>query len=174
MRSLIIAVAMMFVVAVPAHAAPPPVEVVHSEQVQVGPYAVRASFSEWPVRAERSLDFTFLPDGDITGHQGTLKLVGPDHPGAAERLARHPRARDQWGLDIRALPAEGVWNLEFTLDGPKGEGRGVLAVPVGPRPGPPSWLSWGVGLGPVIVGGIVLLIVWVRGRRSRRDAWTWS
>src|ERR1043165_188040 len=175
MRAVVLAVAFVFLAAAPAYAAPPPVEVVHSESVQVGPYDMRASFSEWPVRAGRSLDFTFVPDGDITGHQGTVRLVGPGTTGQRERLARHPRARTEWGLDIRALPEEGVWNLEFTVDGPKGPGAGVLAVPVGPRPGPAASLSWTIGLGPVIVGAVVGLVVWIRGRgRRRADAWTWS
>nr|WP_042180719.1 hypothetical protein [Kibdelosporangium sp. MJ126-NF4]CEL14540.1 hypothetical protein [Kibdelosporangium sp. MJ126-NF4]CTQ88905.1 hypothetical protein [Kibdelosporangium sp. MJ126-NF4] len=175
MRALILAVALLFVVAAPAYAAPPPVEVVHAENVQVGPYDVRASFSEWPLRAERSLDFTFVPDGDISGHQGMLRMVGPHTPGEQERLARHPRARTEWGLDIRALPEEGVWKLEFTVDGPKGPGSGVLAVPVGPRPGPPAVLSWTLGLGPVILGAVAGLVVWVRGRgRRRADSWTWA
>nr|WP_225953419.1 hypothetical protein [Kibdelosporangium phytohabitans] len=165
----------MFLVAAPAYAAPPPVEVVHSESVRVGPYDMRASFSEWPVRAERSLDFTFVPDGDIAGHQGTVRMVGPGVTGPKERLARHPRARTEWGLDIRALPREGLWSLEFTVDGPKGPGTGVLAVPVGPRPGPSATLSWTIGLGPVIVGAFAGLVVWIRGRSRRRaDAWTWT
>lgn len=174
MRALIVAVAMLFVISTPAYAAPPPVEVVHSEQVQVGPYAVRASFSEWPIRAERSLDFMFAPDDGIAGHSGTLRMTGPGHTGQVERLARHPRARDQWGLDIRALPAEGLWQLEFTIDGPQGQGRGTLAVPVGPRPGPPAWLSWTIGLGPVIIAALVLAVVRARGGRRRADAWTWT
>ncbi|CAM3890080.1 hypothetical protein KIPE111705_29925 [Kibdelosporangium persicum] len=175
MRAFTLALAVMVLTAAPAYAAPPPVEVVHSENVQVGPYDLRASFSEWPIRAERSLDFTFVPDGGITGHQGTLRLVGPATTGRPERLARHPRARTEWGLDVRALPEEGTWQLEFTVDGPKGPGSGVLAVPVGPRPGPPATLSWTLGLGPMIVGGLVLVIVWIRGRgRRRADTWTWS
>jgi hypothetical protein len=174
MRAFILALTLMFLAAAPAYAAPPPVEIVHTENVQVGPYEVRASFSEWPLRAERSLDFTFLPDGDITGHQGTLRLIGPTKPGRVERLARHPRSRSEWGLDIRALPEEGPWKLEFTVDGPKGPGNGVLAVPVGPRPGPPAALSWTIGLGPLIIAGIAGLITWIRGRSRRRaDTWTW-
>lgn len=128
MRAVLIAVLVMFFAAAPAHAAPPPVDLVHSENVQVGPYDVRASFS----------------------------------------------ARDQWGLDIRALPAEGVWRLEFAIDGPKGEGRGALAVPVGPRPDPPAAVSWTVGLGPLIIGAIVAAIAWARRRGTRTNAWTWS
>jgi hypothetical protein len=175
MRALLIAVVVLFFAAAPAHAAPPPVDLVHSENIQVGPYDLRASFSEWPIRADRSLDFTFVPDGDISGHKGHLTLVGPNIKGEQERLARHPRARDQWGLDIRALPAEGVWRLEFAIDGPKGEGRGVLAVPVGPRPGPPAFVSWTVGLGPLIIGLIAAVVVWARRRSvTRPNAWTWT
>ncbi|MBB5957965.1 hypothetical protein FHS29_004573 [Saccharothrix tamanrassetensis] len=174
MRALVLAVLIALLVATPAEAVPP-VEVVHTENVRVGPYAMEVSFSDWPIRAERSLDFVFRPADGIAAHDGRLRIVSPDGTGREARLARHPRARDMWGLDIRALPDEGRWRLEFAVSGPRGEGRGGLDVAVGPRPGPPALLSWTVGLGPALLGGLAVLVLWWRGRRtSRVDVWTWD
>ena len=33
-----------------------PVNIVHTERVQVGPYGVTIGFSTWPIRAMRSMD----------------------------------------------------------------------------------------------------------------------
>jgi hypothetical protein len=43
----------------------------HRETVQVGPYRLEVGFSQYPVRAERSLDITFTPVGGIQGLSGT-------------------------------------------------------------------------------------------------------
>ena len=56
-------------VATPALAYPP-VDIVHTEQVTAGPYHLTVGFSTWPIRAMRSLDFTFMPDGGIAGKSG--------------------------------------------------------------------------------------------------------
>lgn len=174
--------------AAPAAQAQPPVGVVHTETTTVGPYLMRVSFSEWPLSAQRSLDFLFTPAGGIDDLHGTLRLMGPsgtefrpniqsDGP-QGRALVRHPRARDSWGLDIVALPEEGMWRFEFAVAGPRGPGTGMLPVPVGPRPGPPAALGWAVGLLPLVavlpLGGVL----WARGRRNdtRTDPamWTWS
>ncbi|WP_220446627.1 hypothetical protein [Nonomuraea deserti] len=54
-----------------------PVEVVHTERVQAGPYHLIVGFSTWPLRAMQSLDFTLVPDGGLTGKSGTLSMTGP-------------------------------------------------------------------------------------------------
>ncbi|TWD83963.1 hypothetical protein FB561_5134 [Kribbella amoyensis] len=170
--------------AVPAAAAPAPVPVVHSEITKVGPYEVRTSFSEWPLRADRSLDFLFAPANGIQGMKGRIRPVSPAgkvfRPQSQSKadgtdLARHPRALDDWGFDVVALPTPGTWRFEFTLDGPDGRGTGVLELLVGSRPGPPAALAWSLGLLPlaavVPIGGYL----WFRTRQARRrDVWTWS
>lgn len=157
-----------------AAAAPPPVDVVHSEVTQVGPYQVRTSFSEWPLRADRSLDFLFDPDVEIKELKGRIKPVSPtgevflpqsQSTREGTVFARHPRALDNWGFDIIALPATGTWRFEFELDGPRGPGRGVLEIPVGSRPGPPLALAWGIGLLPLAALIPMGISLWWRTRR---------
>ncbi|MGH3585133.1 MAG: hypothetical protein ACRDQ0_02320 [Pseudonocardia sp.] len=138
-----------------------PVDVVHSERVQVGPYAMTVGFSTWPLRAMQSLDFTFLPDGGIAGRSGTVSLVGPRGT-ETEPLARHPRKRDVWGLDVTALDDEGTWTLRWTIDGAEGSGTGELTgVTVLGQPGPPLPLSWAISILPLL-GLAALLTVAVR------------
>jgi hypothetical protein len=146
-----------------------PVNVVHTENVQVGPYSMTVGFSTWPVKALQSLDFTFVPDGGIEGKSGTLSTTPegttPESTNArAQPLARHPRKLDVWGLDIRALPAPGEWTFRFAVDGPDGPGTGELKLPVQEQPGPPMGLSWAISTVPLF--GLIALIV-VAWRRTR-------
>jgi hypothetical protein len=143
-----------------------PVNVVHTENVQVGPYSMTVGFSTWPVKALQSLDFTFVPEGGIEGKSGTLSTTpeGRDTPGRAQPLARHPRKLDVWGLDIRALPTPGEWTFRFALAGPDGPGTGELKLPVQGQPGPPMGLSWAISTVPLF--GLIALIV-VAWRRTR-------
>ncbi|MGH3916108.1 MAG: hypothetical protein ACRDTC_22275, partial [Pseudonocardiaceae bacterium] len=138
---LVLVLVVAGLLAAPAAQAQPPVTVVHTETTDVGPYQMRVSFSEWPLSAERSLDFLFTPAGGIADLNGTLQMTGPSgaefQPNVqsagpqGRALVRHPRARDSWGLDIVALPEEGTWRFEFVLAGPRGPGTGTLLVPVG-------------------------------------------
>ncbi len=144
-----------------AHAAEP-----HHETLQAGPYVVLVGFSEWPIQAERSIDITFEPEGGIaeksasiriTDAAGELYEVGP--------LGRHPRQRELWGLDLIALPTQGDWTIELTVDGPLGSGTGTLAgIPVGARPGPPPLPIWLLAALPLVF----LFWLGVRGWRSVR------
>ncbi|WP_198539923.1 hypothetical protein [Streptomyces sp. CT34] len=79
-----------------------PVEIVHTEQVQAGPHHLTVGFSTWPLRALKSLDFTFVPDGGTAGTSGTPTRSGPGLK-VTTPLVRHPRRRDVWGLDVKAL-----------------------------------------------------------------------
>ena len=142
----------------PAMAQPyEPVKVVHSEQVQAGPYRLTAGFSTWPVKAMQSLDFTFVPEGGIGGKSGTLTLIAPDGGRQQDNLVRHPRNRKVWGLDIQALPQQGRWTLRFALNGPSGSGTGDVAITVLEQPGPPMGISWAISSLPLL--GLVTLIV---------------
>jgi hypothetical protein len=143
-------------VSVAAHASDP-----HHETIQAGPYEVVVGFSEWPMRAERSLDITFEPTGGIAGKSATIRIIDPEgdvYDGGA--LGRHPRQRELWGLDLIALPASGDWTMELMVSGPQGSGKGVLAaIPVGERPGPPPAPMWLIAALPLFF----LLWLGVRG-----------
>lgn len=152
----------------PAVGAYEPVNVVHSERIQVGPYGLIIGFSTWPVRAEQSLDYTFVPDGGIADKTGTLSItpVGRDTERRPGPLVRHPRKLDVWGLDIRALRQSGDHVMRFRLDGPAGPGEGDLTLPVLEQPGPPMALSWGISTIPLLVLVGFLIVVWRRTRRA--------
>ncbi|WP_410562048.1 hypothetical protein [Amycolatopsis sp. cmx-4-61] len=169
MRKTLLALAavagLLFGTAAPANAYEP-VNIVHTERVQAGPYGLTIGFSTWPLKAMQSLDFTFIPDGGIGDKTGTLAMFGPD--GAQRRaqpLVRHPRKREVWGLDVRSMPRAGDWTFRFTVNGPAGSGTGELrALPVLPQPGPPMAVSWAISTLPLI--GLVVLVV-VAWRRTR-------
>lgn len=160
----------VFAGAVPA-VAYAPVDIVHTEHVQAGPYTVTVGFSTWPIRAMRSLDFTFVPDGGIAGKSGTLLMDGPgvkpdEH---STPLVRHPRKLDSWGLDVKAFDTPGTYSFGFVINGPAGRGQGTLhGVTVLTQPGPPLTLSWIVGSLPFVALVAFLVIVWRRVRPGRQ------
>jgi hypothetical protein len=151
--------------AVRAHASDP-----HHETIQAGPYRVVVGFSEWPILAERSIDITFEPDGGIAGKTAEIRITDP----AGELfevgpLARHPRQRELWGLDLIALEPPGNWTIELTIDGPLGSGAGTLnGIEVGERPGPPPTPLWLLASMPL------LFLIWLgaRGWRAVRPGRT--
>jgi hypothetical protein len=156
--------------AVPAMAYPP-VNIVHTERVKAGPYMVTVGFSTWPIRAMKSLDFTFMPDGGIAGKKGRLLLDGPGIKSDRHvlPLMRHPRKRDSWGLDVQALDAPGSYSFGFQIVGPQGQGQGVLTgVPVINQPGPPLPLSWTIGSVPLLGLIVFLAIAWRRTQPNRQ------
>jgi hypothetical protein len=162
-----------------------PVVIVHTEQVTAGPYQVTVGFSTWPIRAMRSLDFTFMPTGGIADKKGRLAITSAAAParsgsgsGADNRsrdgrpgqpLVRHPRQLTTWGLDIQALNNPGIYDFAFAIDGPQGHGEGTLSgIAVLDQPGPPLALSWTIATLPAV--GLIALIViaWLRVRPGRR------
>jgi hypothetical protein len=166
----LVTVGLCLAVAAPAMAYPP-VNVVHTERVQAGPYGVTVGFSVWPVRAMQSLDFTFTPDGGIAGKSGTLTQDGPGvKPDArVTPLVRHPRKLDAWGLDVKALSTAGTYNFGFAIDGPQGHGQGTLGgVQVLNQPGPPLTLSWSVGSLPFLGLVVFLAVAWRRTQPGRQ------
>ena len=145
----------------------PPVETVHTETVQAGPYTVTVGFSRWPLRAMQSLDFSFAPADGIAGKSGTLAQISPEgREYRPQPLARHPRAREVWGLDIYSLESEGRWTFRFTVDGPAGPGVGETSFEVLEQPGPPMGLSWAISTVPLIALVVFLVVVWRRNRTS--------
>ena len=171
MRKTLLALAavagLLFATAAPANAYEP-VNIVHTEHVQAGPYSLTVGFSTWPLKAMQSLDFTFIPEGGIEDKSGTLAMISPEGQLTRKQpLVRHPRKRDVWGLDVRSLPRPGDWTLRFTVNGPAGSGTGDLRpLPVQPQPGPPMGLSWAISTLPLI-GLVVLVVVAWRRTRSR-------
>lgn len=178
-RALVVAVLLTLVGAVPATAAPDPVDVVHSETVALGASTLTVSFDHWPIQSSRSMDFLFEPAGGIGDRSGLLRVIAPsgevgiraiglERRGDDIVLPRHPRDRDRWGLDVVALPEEGMWRFEFIVDGPDGRRTGVLPLEVGPAPGPPLALSWTLAMGPWVVGAALLVTFgWLRRTRRR-------
>nr|WP_042181215.1 hypothetical protein [Kibdelosporangium sp. MJ126-NF4]CEL14890.1 hypothetical protein [Kibdelosporangium sp. MJ126-NF4]CTQ96479.1 hypothetical protein [Kibdelosporangium sp. MJ126-NF4] len=161
---LLAAIALLVGFAAPASAYEP-VNIVHTEKVKAGPYSVTVGFSTWPLKAMQSLDFTFAPDDGIVGKEGSVIMsLGQDKMG--EPLARHPRKREVWGLDVRSLPEPGDWTVRFDIAGPAGTGTGELRnLKVMEQPGPPMGLSWAISTIPLF--GLIALIV-VAWRRTRR------
>ncbi|WP_305787907.1 hypothetical protein [Symbioplanes lichenis] len=142
-----------------------PVNVVHTERVQAGPYEVTVGFSAWPLRAMQSMDVTFIPDGGIAGKSGRLLMTGPglDDDLADGVLARHPRKLDVWGLDVVALDEPGSYTFGFRVDGPQGTGEGrTQPVQVLTQPGPPLGLSWAVCVIPLVALVAFLVVAWRR------------
>jgi hypothetical protein len=166
----LVATALSLVGAAPAMAYTP-VNIVHTERVQAGPYGVTIGFSNWPIRAMQSLDFAFMPDGGIAGKSGNLLMSGPGIKSADQTtpLVRHPRKYDSWGLDTKAFNVPGTYSYGFAIDGPLGHGQGTLqGVTILNQPGPPLALSWTIGTLPLI--GLVVLIgvAWRRTEAGRQ------
>jgi hypothetical protein len=88
--------------------------------------------------------------------------IAPDGRSGSARLARHPRNRSIWGLDVHSAGTDGTWKLRFEVDGPQGVGTGELAIDVLKQPGPPLALSWAVGLLPLALAVVFYVVVWVR------------
>ncbi len=175
LRRIVLAVAALAAVSLltagPA-AAYAPVDIVHTERVQAGPYTVTVGFSTWPIRAMRSLDFVFMPDGGIAGKSGELTVKGPGvfRGERTNPLVRHPRKLDSWGLDVKAYDDPGDYSFGFAIDGPQGHGEGTLAgVRVLDQPGPPLLLSWTVGLLPLAGLIVFVAVVWRRTRPGRAE-----
>ncbi|SDJ05477.1 hypothetical protein [Nonomuraea jiangxiensis] len=184
-RALLIpaAVVTLLTLAGPAAAAPLPGEIVHTETVSMSDGTpITVGFTEWPIRALQSLDFTFQPAGGIGGRTGLVTTVSPsgDRRGLkgivlqrrddAIVLPRHPRAAQVWGLDVVSLPEEGTWRFEFAVENAGGTSTGVLPIQAIEQPGPPLGLSWTVALAPWAPVVALVAVGWIRTRAIRRGA----
>jgi hypothetical protein len=181
--------ALLFIGTIPAAAAPA-LDIVHTETVRLEgdvTTTMTVSFTRWPIRARQSLDFTFEPNGGIEGKTGLVRTVSPsgdpqglkgiilERRGDAIVLPRHPEVQEVWGLDVVALPEEGNWRFEFTLEGPEGTSTGTLPIRAIEPPGPPIELSWIVGMAPWVPVGLLLVYGWIRTtpvRRSVKPSWS--
>jgi hypothetical protein len=114
----------------------------HRESLKVGPYKLEVGFSQYPVRAERSLDITFTPVGGIQGLSGTTKFKLVNSKFSIDQdLVRFTKDRSIWGYDLISIPKKGTWNLEFKINGKQGQGVGNLKLEVLERPAGPSVAS---------------------------------
>ncbi|MEO3794386.1 hypothetical protein ABGB14_29590 [Nonomuraea sp. B10E15] len=186
MRRVLVALAAALAVmtaAGPAAAAPLPGEIVHTETVTMSDGApITVGFTEWPVRALQSLDFTFEPAGGIGGRTGLVTTVSPSgdrkglkgivlqRRGDAIVLPRHPRAEQVWGLDVVSLPEEGTWRFEFAVERAGATSTGVLPVQAIDQPGPPLGVSWTIALLPWAPVLVLVAAGWARTRAIRRSA----
>ncbi|MEV0827238.1 hypothetical protein [Nonomuraea rubra] len=186
MRRVLTALAAVLAVltaAGPAAAAPLQGEIVHTETVSMSDGSpITVGFTEWPVRALQSLDFTFEPAGGIDGRTGLVTTVSPSgdrkglkgivlqRRGDAIVLPRHPRAERVWGLDVVSLPEEGTWRFEFAVERAGATSTGVLPVQAIEQPGPPLGLSWTIALLPWVPVAVLVAGGWARTRSIRRAA----
>jgi hypothetical protein len=144
-----------------------PLQIQHLETLRVGPYTLHVGFSEFPMRAERSADITFNPDGGIAGKSGSFKMFAPNGELSHEDtfLPRFPRNRTVWGFDSLALPEQGTWMLEITVKGSDGTHTARLPIEVGARPaGPPSALIMALAILPILALVFLAARSWWRVR----------
>ncbi len=144
----------------------------HLEKLRVGPYTLHVGFSEFPVRAERSVDITLRPKGGIMGKTGSSKLITPKGEVVEENpfLPRFPRNRTVWGFDSVALPYPGKWLLEITVKGSAGTHTAPLLINVGERPaGPPSNLILALATLPILAVLVLAIRSWWRVRPLRHQ-----
>lgn len=177
MRRFILLLSLLLIVPFTATPASGHEAIPYQERIMVGPYPVDVWVSDWPIAAERSVDFTFSPEGGIADKTAEIRFV---MPGGEEYFAmpmpRHPRNRSVWGLDLIALPEPGSWLIELTIDGPAGSGSGSFGpMELLEQPGPPPVLSWLLGVVPPLAFlGWLLTVAWRRFPVSaRRLAWSW-
>ena len=126
----------------------PAVTVRHTAQLRVGAQVVQVSFSDFPVRAKRSLDFIFAPaSGSIDALSGWYRFTAPDGRSDRSRpLPHYPRDRRFWGLDSHAFRSPGRWTFVLTI----GADTATLPIDVGPAPaGPPAPLISALSLLPL-------------------------
>ena len=139
----------------------------HTQQLEVGDLKLTVAFTEWPLRAERSLDLTFRPEGGIAGKTVLARFVKPDGTqwGDAEPLPRFPRDRTMWGYDSAALPLEGQWKLELSANNQKT----VLPLTVLERPaGPPGNLITALAMIPILAVFVLAIRAWLRVKPLRQ------
>jgi hypothetical protein len=156
----------------------------HQEIVQAGPYRVVVGFSEWPMRAERSLHIMYTLDGGLPGLKGVRKFIPAgglsedqkDRYPFDARLLRFTRDPSIWGDDDISFESSGTRTLEIGIDGPKGKGVGRLEnLMIGERPaGPPAALIYALSLVPVLALLVIATRAWrqvLPGSRHETHAW---
>ena len=139
----------------------------HTEQLEVGGLRITVGFTEWPLQAERSLDMTFSPTGGIAGKTVLGRFIKPDGTPwfEARPLPRFPRDRTMWGFDSQALPLEGNWKLELSVN----DQKATLPLTVLERPaGPPGNLIIALALIPILAVFVLAIRAWLRVKPLRQ------
>lgn len=139
----------------------------HTERLEIGGLKLTVGFTEWPLQAERSLDMTFSLTGGIAGRTVLGRFIKPDGTpwGDAQPLPRFPRDRTMWGFDSQALPVEGNWKLELSINNQKA----TLPLTVLERPaGPPSNLITALALIPILAVFVLATRAWLRVKPLRQ------
>jgi hypothetical protein len=161
---------LLFWTSLNAHAAP----MVHTVKVPVGKHMLVVNFSEYPPKAERSLDITLMLEGGIQNQRGQFSLRQPDGElyWDNQMLPRFPRDRRVWGLDSIALPTQGNWKLEVVVNN---VGSAVLEIQVGQRPdGLPNSLIYALSSLPLLALLVLGLRAWGQVRPTRHaEAGRW-
>jgi hypothetical protein len=153
--------------------------VVFSKRLPIGNQVLVVGFSEYPPRAERSIDLTFWLEPGKSGAMGSsdrlqLNLIRPDgQPFYSGLLPRYPRDRNIWGLDSIALPTQGTWKLSAVIiprvtstSYPKTQ---TWTFPVLERPaGPPNNLIYALSSLPLVAMFVLGLRAWLRVRPLRQ------
>lgn len=148
------------------------VEVKHSENLMVGTTKVMVGYSEFPLQAERSFDFTFAMQNGIAGQQGKIEFVQPNgETYFSTKLPRYTRDRTIWGFDNIAIPTQGTWRMELEING----ARATLPLEVGARPaGPPNNLITFLAILPMLALLLLAIRAWSQVRPMRHiESRTW-
>ena len=149
-------------------------KMVHTETVKIGAQTLSVNFTEFPPRAERSLDLTVSAEGGIAEKTGKVAFIQPNGETyfESDRLPRFPRDRTVWGFDSIAFPQQGTWQLEITING---QGKARLPIKVLERPaGPPSIPIYALAVIPMLALFVLGARAWWRVRPQRQaEARSW-
>lgn len=128
--------------------------IVHEEPAQVGPYRVTVGFSEWPTRAEKSVQYVVHPQGGLAGKQAFLAVVPADGHARGNldwtELMTYPGLDDAWVHQTLGVSNPGMWKIEIKMVTAQGTFAGsTKPFLVDKPPGIPMWFGWVVGLIPL-------------------------
>ncbi len=145
-------------------------QAMHNQIIQVGSRKVTVHFTDYPVRAERSLHITFQPEGGIEGLKATGQFIGSSN---AFPLSRFPSNRKVWGFDNIAFNSPGKRVFELNI---QGVGKGRIEFIVGERPtGPNSSIIYALGVLPVLAVFLLAIRSWLRVQPAKqRETYHWQ
>jgi hypothetical protein len=138
--------------------------------IKVGTRNVTVRFSDYPVRAERSLNITFSPEGGIAGLTATGKFEDRTREFPLERF---PSNRKVWGFDDISFKEPGKRIFELSI---AGVGKGRLEFAVGERPaGPSSELIYALGIMPILALFVLAIRAWRKVQPAKQsETYNWQ
>ncbi len=142
----------------------------YEQIIKVGTRNVTVRFSDYPVRAERSLNITFSPEGGIAGLTATGKFVDRT---SEFSLDRFPSNRKVWGFDDISFKQPGKRTFELSI---AGIGKGRLEFTVGERPaGPSSELIYALGIMPILALFVLAIRAWRKVQPAKQtETYNWQ